>query len=43
PGTYNVDPPTCRKVTWPMKFGSPDWSLVPMPTQRMVKMEVQRV
>ncbi|XP_009933132.2 ciliary microtubule-associated protein 3 [Opisthocomus hoazin] len=41
PGTYEADKQLHRKVTWPMKFGSPDWSLVPMPAKRMLKMEVQ--
>jgi len=43
PGTYEADKQLHRKVTWPMKFGSPDWSLVPMPAKRMLKMEVQMV
>ncbi|NXK05245.1 PIFO protein, partial [Herpetotheres cachinnans] len=40
PGTYKADKPLHKKVTWPMKFGSPDWSLVPMPAKRMLKMEL---
>ncbi|NXX13761.1 PIFO protein, partial [Podargus strigoides] len=40
PGTYNTDTKLNRKITWPMKFGSPDWSLVPNPVQRMLKMEM---
>uniref|UniRef100_A0A8C5TJ96 Protein pitchfork n=1 Tax=Malurus cyaneus samueli TaxID=2593467 RepID=A0A8C5TJ96_9PASS len=40
PGTYNIDQPLNKKVTWPMKFGAPDWAAVPPPPQRMVKMEL---
>ncbi|NWX49715.1 PIFO protein, partial [Steatornis caripensis] len=40
PGTYTPDKQLNKKVTWPMKFGSPDWSSVPMPAQRMLKMEL---
>uniref|UniRef100_A0A8C4UMW0 Primary cilia formation n=1 Tax=Falco tinnunculus TaxID=100819 RepID=A0A8C4UMW0_FALTI len=40
PGAYNADKPLHKKITWPMKFGSPDWSLVPMPAKRMLKMEL---
>uniref|UniRef100_A0A3Q3F363 Si:ch211-66i15.4 n=1 Tax=Labrus bergylta TaxID=56723 RepID=A0A3Q3F363_9LABR len=29
PGTYAPDAVTNRKVTWPMCFGSPDWSRLP--------------
>ncbi|KFV06221.1 Protein pitchfork, partial [Tauraco erythrolophus] len=43
PGTYEVEKPLHKKITWPMKFGSPDWSLVPMPAKRMLKMEVQKL
>ncbi|KFO93241.1 Protein pitchfork, partial [Buceros rhinoceros silvestris] len=43
PGTYKADKQLHKKITWPMKFGSPDWSLVPMPAQRMLKKEVQRL
>ena len=43
PGTYEADKQLHKKITWPMKFGSPDWSLVPMPAKRMLKMEVQKV
>jgi len=43
PGTYDVDKQLHKKITWPMKFGSPDWSLVPMPAKRMLKTEVQKV
>ncbi|XP_050767221.1 protein pitchfork [Gymnogyps californianus] len=43
PGTYEADKQLHKKITWPMKFGSPDWSLVPMPAKRMLKMEVQKL
>ncbi|XP_062461554.1 ciliary microtubule-associated protein 3 isoform X3 [Pezoporus occidentalis] len=43
PGTYEADKQLHKRITWPMKFGSPDWSLVPMPPRRMLKMEVQKV
>ncbi|NWW89183.1 PIFO protein, partial [Rhynochetos jubatus] len=40
PGTYKTDKQLHKKITWPMKFGSPDWSLVPKPPKRMLKMEL---
>uniref|UniRef100_A0A8C8AWL7 Primary cilia formation n=1 Tax=Otus sunia TaxID=257818 RepID=A0A8C8AWL7_9STRI len=40
PGTYEAGKQLHKKITWPMKFGSPDWSLVPMPPKRMLKMEM---
>uniref|UniRef100_A0A8B9D839 Primary cilia formation n=1 Tax=Anser cygnoides TaxID=8845 RepID=A0A8B9D839_ANSCY len=40
PGTYDTDKQLHKKITWPMKFGSPDWSLVPMPAKRMLKTEL---
>ncbi|KFV71699.1 Protein pitchfork, partial [Dryobates pubescens] len=43
PGTYRVDKEPHKKVTWPGRFGSPDWALVPKPAERMLKMEVQKV
>ncbi|XP_072212387.1 ciliary microtubule-associated protein 3 [Excalfactoria chinensis] len=43
PGTYNADKRLHRNITWPMKFGSPDWSLVPMPARRMLKTDVQKL
>ncbi|KAK2526617.1 hypothetical protein Q9233_008387 [Columba guinea] len=43
PGTYEAEKQLHKKLTWPMKFGSPDWSLVPMPATRMLKTEVQKV
>ncbi|KFW08118.1 Protein pitchfork, partial [Eurypyga helias] len=43
PGTYKTDKQLHKKITWPMKFGSPDWSLAPKPAKRMVKMDVQKM
>ncbi|XP_035202946.1 protein pitchfork [Oxyura jamaicensis] len=43
PGTYDTDKQLHKKITWPMRFGSPDWSLVPMPAKRMLKTEVQKL
>ncbi|XP_009904549.2 protein pitchfork [Dryobates pubescens] len=43
PGTYRVDKEPHKKVTWPGRFGSPDWALVPKPAERMLKMEVQKL
>ncbi|NWU69290.1 PIFO protein, partial [Pterocles burchelli] len=40
PGTYEANKQLHKKVTWPMKFGSPDWSLVPTPAKRMLKTEL---
>ncbi|NXS94635.1 PIFO protein, partial [Jacana jacana] len=40
PGTYETDKRVHKKITWPMKFGSPDWSLVPTPAKRMLKTEL---
>ncbi|XP_027428518.1 protein pitchfork isoform X2 [Zalophus californianus] len=40
PGTYNpqVKPPP--KITWPMKFGSPDWAQIPCLQKRTLKAEL---
>ncbi|KAM7032777.1 ciliary microtubule-associated protein 3 [Acridotheres tristis] len=43
PGNYDIDQPLNRKVTWPMKFGAPDWAAVPALPQRMVKLQVQKM
>nr|XP_041577274.1 protein pitchfork [Taeniopygia guttata] len=43
PGTYDIQEPFTKKVTWPMKFGAPDWAKVPKPAQRMVKVQVQKM
>uniref|UniRef100_A0A8C3SKN2 Primary cilia formation n=1 Tax=Chelydra serpentina TaxID=8475 RepID=A0A8C3SKN2_CHESE len=40
PGTYEADKLPHKKITWPMKFGSPDWSLVPMPERRTLRTEL---
>ncbi|XP_053102748.1 protein pitchfork isoform X2 [Hemicordylus capensis] len=40
PGTYDPNKIPHRHVTWPGKFGSPDWSLVPMPKKRTLKTEL---
>uniref|UniRef100_A0A8C0V938 Protein pitchfork n=1 Tax=Cyanistes caeruleus TaxID=156563 RepID=A0A8C0V938_CYACU len=40
PGNYNIDQPIGRKVTWPMKFGAPDWAAVPALPRRMVKIQM---
>lgn len=29
PGTYNLHVETSRKVSWPMRFGRPDWAALP--------------
>ncbi|XP_026532661.1 protein pitchfork isoform X1 [Notechis scutatus] len=40
PGTYNPYKLPHRHVSWPGKFGSPDWSLVPMPQRRTFRAEL---
>ncbi|XP_078403910.1 ciliary microtubule-associated protein 3-like [Cetorhinus maximus] len=40
PGTYEPNKPRNRQVTWPMKFGSPDWNLVPAPKKRTLRIEL---
>ncbi|NP_001186957.1 ciliary microtubule-associated protein 3 isoform a [Mus musculus] len=40
PGTYNPEMKSVPKVTWPMKFGSPDWSQVPCLEKRTLKAEL---
>ncbi|XP_077190707.1 ciliary microtubule-associated protein 3 isoform X2 [Paroedura picta] len=40
PGTYEPYKMPHRHVTWPAKFGSPDWSLVPAPAKRTLKTEL---
>ncbi|KAL7859418.1 hypothetical protein SRHO_G00145650 [Serrasalmus rhombeus] len=39
PGSYAHDSPHDRKVAWPMKFGSPDWSRVPQLERRTLRTE----
>ncbi|XP_023975700.1 protein pitchfork-like isoform X2 [Physeter macrocephalus] len=40
PGTYNPEIKAPQKVTWPMKFGSPDWAQVPCLQKRTLKAEL---
>ncbi|CAM5170769.1 protein pitchfork [Chelonia mydas] len=40
PGTYEADKLPHKKITWPMKFGSPDWSLVPVLERRTLRTEL---
>ncbi|XP_078276363.1 ciliary microtubule-associated protein 3-like [Rhinoraja longicauda] len=40
PGTYEPHTPRNRHVTWPMKFDSPDWSLVAAPKKRTLRIEL---
>ncbi|KAG7323230.1 hypothetical protein KOW79_012932 [Hemibagrus wyckioides] len=40
PGTYKLDGPRNQKVSWPMKFGSPDWSRVPMLQRKALHTEL---
>ncbi|XP_004689554.1 PREDICTED: protein pitchfork [Condylura cristata] len=40
PGTYNPEKKSPPKVTWPMKFGSPDWAQVPCLQKRTLKTEL---
>ncbi|XP_076851619.1 ciliary microtubule-associated protein 3 [Brachyhypopomus gauderio] len=40
PGTYSPDASCGRKVSWPMRFGSPDWSRVPMLERRALRTEL---
>ncbi|XP_058938032.1 ciliary microtubule-associated protein 3 [Kogia breviceps] len=39
-GTYNPDIKPPQKITWPMKFGSPDWAQVPSLQKRTLKAEL---
>ncbi|EMP30860.1 Putative protein C1orf88 like protein, partial [Chelonia mydas] len=39
-GTYEADKLPHKKITWPMKFGSPDWSLVPVLERRTLRTEL---
>ncbi|NXO04307.1 PIFO protein, partial [Rhinopomastus cyanomelas] len=43
PGAYEAKWQPPRKVTWPMKFGSPDWPSVPMPAKMMLHTEEQKL
>lgn len=40
PGTYNPEIKPPPRITWPMKFGSPDWAQVPCLQKRTLKAEV---
>uniref|UniRef100_A0A8D0GX02 Ciliary microtubule associated protein 3 n=1 Tax=Sphenodon punctatus TaxID=8508 RepID=A0A8D0GX02_SPHPU len=40
PGTYIADKLHHRHVTWPMKFGSPDWSMIPTLERRALRTEL---
>uniref|UniRef100_A0A670JCW4 Protein pitchfork n=2 Tax=Podarcis muralis TaxID=64176 RepID=A0A670JCW4_PODMU len=40
PGTYDPYGMPHRHVTWPGKFGAPDWSLIPMPAKRTLRSEL---
>ncbi|KAM4807127.1 ciliary microtubule-associated protein 3-like [Urocitellus parryii] len=40
PGAYNPEKKPLPKVTWPMKFGSPDWAQVPSLQKRTLKAEL---
>ncbi|XP_072553335.1 ciliary microtubule-associated protein 3 isoform X3 [Salminus brasiliensis] len=41
PGAYAHDTPHNQKVSWPMKFGSPDWSRVSQLERKAIRTEVQ--
>nr|XP_060628615.1 ciliary microtubule-associated protein 3 [Anolis sagrei ordinatus] len=40
PGTYDPDRLPHKHVTWPGRFGPPDWALIPMPEKRTFKAEL---
>ncbi|XP_069489152.1 ciliary microtubule-associated protein 3 isoform X2 [Ambystoma mexicanum] len=40
PGVYELGVPCSKRVTWPMKFGSPDWSQVPSLEKRTLRSEL---
>ncbi|XP_022439545.1 protein pitchfork-like [Delphinapterus leucas] len=40
PDTYNPEIKAPKKITWPMKFGSPDWAQVPCLQKRTLKAEL---
>ncbi|KAF5911003.1 hypothetical protein HPG69_000968 [Diceros bicornis minor] len=42
PGTYNLEIKPPKKITWPMKFGSPDWAQIPCLQKRTLKTEPGR-
>lgn len=41
PGAYAHNTIPNKRVSWPMKFGSPDWSKVPLLERRALRTEVQ--
>ncbi|XP_054147618.1 protein pitchfork [Melozone crissalis] len=43
PGTYDIREPQTKKVSWPSRFGAPNWAALPQPVQRMMKMQVQKM
>ncbi|XP_005428975.1 protein pitchfork [Geospiza fortis] len=43
PGTYDIREPFTKKVSWPSRFGAPDWAALPQLAPRMVKMQVQKM
>ncbi|XP_075052012.1 ciliary microtubule-associated protein 3-like [Mixophyes fleayi] len=40
PGPYNLNAEQGRRVTWPGRFGSPDWAAVATPNKRTVRVEL---
>nr|XP_020474650.1 protein pitchfork [Monopterus albus] len=40
PGTYTHDVVTTRKVSWPMRFGRPDWSRLPHQEKSSLRVKV---
>ncbi|XP_040913225.1 protein pitchfork-like [Toxotes jaculatrix] len=40
PGTYAHDTVTNRKVRWPMCFGSPDWTRLPQPEKKSLRVKL---
>ncbi|XP_010946598.1 ciliary microtubule-associated protein 3 [Camelus dromedarius] len=40
PGTYNPETKEPQKITWPMRFGSPDWAQIPCLQKRTLKAEL---
>ncbi|KAM4795859.1 ciliary microtubule-associated protein 3 [Rhinophrynus dorsalis] len=41
PGTYDISLEQGRKVSWPGKFGSPDWTLVPSQGKKTIRVELK--
>ncbi|XP_074536641.1 ciliary microtubule-associated protein 3 [Halichoeres trimaculatus] len=40
PGSYTPNTATNRKVTWPMRFGSPDWSKLPQLEKKSLRVKL---